>query len=48
MSKKIIIIAVAFIAFLGAAFTGALFYLSDLLLFPFKARENWMAVEVID
>lgn len=48
MSKKIIIIAAAIVAFLGAAFTGALFYLSDLLLFPFKAREKWMAVEVID
>ncbi|MEY3902665.1 MAG: hypothetical protein RL189_1971 [Pseudomonadota bacterium] len=48
MRYKLTLIAAAAIAFFGAVFTGALFYLSDLLLFPFKEREKWMAVETID
>jgi pimeloyl-ACP methyl ester carboxylesterase len=48
MRYKLTLIAAAAVAFFGAVFTGALFYLSDLLLFPFKEREKWMAVETID
>jgi hypothetical protein len=47
MRYRILLISAALIAFFGAVFTGALFYLSDLLLFPFKARELWMGVETI-
>jgi pimeloyl-ACP methyl ester carboxylesterase len=47
MRYRIILVSAAAIAFFGAVFTGALFYLSDLLLFPFKAREQWMSVENI-
>ncbi|NBX17083.1 MAG: hypothetical protein EBR09_06935 [Proteobacteria bacterium] len=47
MRYRITIISAAVIAFFGAVFTGALFYLSDLLLFPFKEREKWMSVETI-
>lgn len=48
MRYKITLIAAALFAFFGAVFTGALFYLSDLLLFPFKPREKWISVETID
>ncbi|MFZ9519534.1 MAG: alpha/beta hydrolase [Silvanigrellaceae bacterium] len=48
MKSKLILVGAALIAFLGAVFVGALFYLSDLLLFPFKEREKWTSVETID
>lgn len=48
MRFKIVLAITALLAFLSAAFVGALFYLSDLLLFPFKPREKWVAVEPIE
>lgn len=48
MRYKLTLLFAAVVAFFGAVFAGALFYLSDLLLFPFKEREKWMAVETIE
>lgn len=48
MRSKVLIILAATVTFLSAVFVGALFYLSDLLIFPFKPREKWTAVETIE
>ncbi|MEN9825985.1 MAG: hypothetical protein RI953_1730 [Pseudomonadota bacterium] len=48
MKYKITLIVAALLAFIGAVMVGALFYLSDLLLYPFKDREKWTSVETID
>ncbi|MEY4066340.1 MAG: hypothetical protein RIR26_2548 [Pseudomonadota bacterium] len=48
MRYKITLAIAAALAFFSAVFTGALFYLSDLLIFPFKSREKWTAVETIE
>jgi predicted alpha/beta-fold hydrolase len=48
MRSKLTLFIAAVMTFLIAVFAGALFYLSDLLIFPFKPREKWTAVETIE
>lgn len=48
MRYKITLVLAAALAFFTAVFIGALFYLSDLLIFPFKSRDKWTSVETIE
>ena len=48
MRLRITLMATAVLTFFAAAFVGALFYVSDMLLFPFKPHEKWTAVESIE
>jgi pimeloyl-ACP methyl ester carboxylesterase len=48
MRFKIMLFVAALMTFLSAVFVGALFYISDLLLFPYKPREKWLSVETIE
>lgn len=48
MRSKILVAVAAVLTFLIAIFVGALFYISDLLIFPFKPREKWTAVETVE
>jgi predicted alpha/beta-fold hydrolase len=48
MRSKVLIGTAAGLTFFLAILIGALFHISDLLIFPFKPREKWTSVETIE
>lgn len=48
MRSRLTLVIAAIVTFLSAVFAGALFYLSDMLIFPFKPREQWTKIETIE